>query len=130
MAGREVVVKPRLPRAEDPVILFIAVDGTPLRAEGVVQRVTLRAGVDHPRGPHTPNGPGGVSGEVPVTRAVLEEADGPANVDVVEINDMGGTVVTTIIVPERGPAVTDGGDDDAVSPGDGAPDAPYDPLDP
>lgn len=130
MAGREVVVKPRLPRAEDPVILFIAVDGTPLRAEGVVQRVTLRAGVDLARGRLTPIGQGRVSGEVTVTLHVLEEADGPANVDVVEINDMGGTVVTTIIVPERGPAVTDGGDDDAVSPGDGAPDAPYDPLDP
>lgn len=129
MAGREVVVKPRLPRAEDPVILFIAVDGVPLRAEGVVQRVTLRAGVDLARGRLTPIGQGRVSGEVTVTLHVLEEADGPTGVDVVEINEFGGTV-QTIIVPERGPAVTDGGDDDAVSPGDGAPDAPHDPLDP
>lgn len=119
----------RLPRAEDPVILFIAVDGVPLRAEGVVQRVTLRAGVDLARGRLTPIGQGRVSGEVTVTLHVLEEADGPTGVDVVEINEFGGTV-QTIIVPERGPAVTDGGDDDAVSPGDGAPDAPHDPLDP
>lgn len=120
---------PRLPRAEDEVIMFIAVDGTPLRAEGTIQRVTLRAGVDMLRGRLTPIGHGRVSGEITVTLRVLEEADGPTGVDVVEINEFGGTV-QTIIVPERRPAVTDGGDDDAVSPGDGAADAPHDPLGP
>jgi hypothetical protein len=123
-----VVVKPRLPRAEDEVILFIAVDGTPLRAEGVIQRVTLRAGVDMLRGTLTRIGEGRVSGEISVTLRVLEEADGPTGIDVVEINDFGGTV-QTIIVPERGRVTTDGGDDDAVSPGDGTPDDPHDPLD-
>lgn len=120
---------PRLPRAEDEVIMFIAVDGTPLRAEGTIQRVTLRAGVDMLRGRLTPIGQGRVSGEITVTLRVLEEADGPESIETVHVYE-GGERVQTIIVPERRSAVTDGGDDDAVSPGDGAPDAPYDPLDP
>lgn len=33
----------RMPRAEDKVVVFIAVDGVPLRAEGVLSRVTLEA---------------------------------------------------------------------------------------
>lgn len=128
MAGGAVVVKPRLPRAEDEVIMFIAVDGTPLRAEGVIQRVTLRAGVDMLRGTLTPIGQGRVSGEVTVTLRVLEEADGPEAIETVDIYE-GGERVQTIIVPERRPAVTDGGDRDAVSEGDGTADSPHDPLD-
>lgn len=115
MAGVEVVVKPRLPRAEDPVILFIAVDGTPLRAEGVIQRVTLRAGVDLARGRLTPIGQRRVSGEITVTLHTLEEADGPEDVETIDIYAGGGERVRTIIVPERRSAVTDGGEDGAVS---------------
>jgi hypothetical protein len=124
-----VVVKPRLPRAEDEVILFIAVDGTPLRAEGVIQRVTLRAGVDFMRGRLTPIGQGRVSGEITVTLRTLEEADGPVGIETVDIYE-GGERVQTIIVPERRPVVTEGGDGDAVSTGDGTADDAHDHLDP
>lgn len=44
----------RLPRAEDKVVIFIDVDGQSVRAEGRIQRVTLRSGVDMLRGEFIP----------------------------------------------------------------------------
>ena len=110
---------PRLPRAEDPVVLFIAVDGEPLRAEGVIQRVTLRAGVDMLHGTLAPvNGSGRVSGEISVQLYALEEASMPHEVDDFDLRQVGEVIV-----------IREGGGDDAVSEGDGTADGAHDPLD-
>lgn len=121
----------RLPRAEDEVIMFIAVNGVPVRAEGTIQRITLRSGVALLR-PTMEMLPRTISGEITVTLRSMQEADGPEGVETIDIYE-GGERVDTIIVPERGRPkleLVEGGDDDEVSPGDGAPDAPHDPLDP
>lgn len=88
----------RLPRAEDEVVMFIAVDGQALRVEGVVQRVTLRtaAGIDMLTGQmfrdHVRT-----RGEITVTLRAMDAVE-PEAVDVLDGN---GDIVQTIIVNEE-----------------------------
>lgn len=88
----------RLPRAEDEVVMFIAVDGQALRVEGVVQRVTLHtaAGIDMLTGQmfrdHVRT-----RGEITVTLRAMDAVE-PEAVDVLDGN---GDIVQTIIVNEE-----------------------------
>jgi hypothetical protein len=91
----------RLPRAEDEVVIFIDVDGELVRAEGVIQRVTLRQGVDMLRGQFIPLNHR-MSGEITVSLRVMapgHELADPSQPETIEVVNMGGDVVQTIILP-------------------------------
>lgn len=85
----------RLPRAEDQVIVFISVDGVPLRAEGVISRVTLEA-----RTHLIP----GIYGTVDnsIRGAMTIELSQMRPVESLEERDAAGEIVT-LIVPESRP---------------------------
>jgi hypothetical protein len=88
----------RLPRAEDPAVIYINVDGHMVEAEGVIQRVTLRAGVNFLRGEMI--AVPGASGEITIKIRTLVEVDMPQPPEMIEVVDGSGAVVQTIIVPE------------------------------
>lgn len=83
----------RLPRAEDHVVLFIAVDGEPLRAEGRISRITLENTIRLDRGT------GGSDRRVRGTVTIELESMREIEPDTVEVRDAANNVVIVHEIP-------------------------------
>lgn len=101
----------RLPRAEDPAVLFIDVDGEAIRAEGIVRHVRLSQGVDLLRGTLAPVGPRRVRGEITITLSAMvaaAELEDPSSPESIDVLDGEGNVVQVIVVEEGRDALPPG----------------------
>lgn len=91
----------RLPRAEDKVVIFIDVDGDLVRAEGKIQRVTLRQSVDMLRGEFIPMRHD-ICGEITVALSVMapgHELPDPSTPETIDVVDASGDIVQTVVLP-------------------------------